>query len=47
MSKRLDAILSSTLVGILDKMNDLKVPKEDVINIFQDTNGQYVAIFYY
>ena len=44
--KTVDAIFSDTLVGILDKLNDLKVPREDVVNIFQNTEGQYVAIFY-
>ena len=44
--KTVDAIFSYTLVGVLDKLNDLKVKREDVVNIFQNTEGQYVAIFY-
>ena len=44
--KTIDAIFSDTLVGILDKLNDLKVTREDVVNIFQNTQGQYVAVFY-
>lgn len=44
--KTIDAIFSDTLVGILDKLNDLKVQREDVVNIFQNIEGQYVAIFY-
>lgn len=44
--KTIDAIFSDTIVGILDKLNDLKVAREDVVNIFQNTAGQYVAIFY-
>ena len=44
--KKLDAIISPTLVGILDKLNDLIVQKEDIVSIIQNTEGQYVAIFY-
>lgn len=44
--KTIDAIFSDTLVGMLDKLNDLKVQKEDVVNIFQNIEGLYVAIFY-
>jgi galactokinase len=44
--KKLDAIISPTLVGILDKLNDLTVQKEDIVSIIQNTEGQYVAIFY-
>ena len=46
-NKKLDAVFAGTLVGVLDKMNDLKIIKEDVVNIFQNNQGQYVAIFYY
>jgi len=46
-NKKLDAIFASTLVGVLDKMNTLGIIREDVINIFQNNQGQYVAIFYY
>lgn len=47
---KLDAIYSSTLVGILDELNRLEVQKENIINIFQsssgDTQGKFIAIFY-
>lgn len=39
-------MFSKTLVSILDELNRMEVPREDVVNIFQDTEGQYVAIFY-
>jgi hypothetical protein len=45
--KRLDAIFSDTLVGILDNLNNLNVTREDIVNIFQNTAGKYIAIFYY
>ena len=41
-----DAVISNTLVGVLDKLNDLGVKKQDVINVFQNRDGYYVAIFY-
>ena len=44
--KTIDAIFSGTIVGILDKLNELKVTREDVVNIFQNTKGQYIAVFY-
>lgn len=44
--KTIDAIFSDTLIGILDNLNDLKVKREDVVNIFQNAKGQYIAIFY-
>lgn len=46
MKKRIDAIFSDTLIGILDELNHAKVQREDVVNIFQNTQGQYVAVFY-
>lgn len=46
MEKKVDAIFSNTLIGILDELNHAKVQREDVVNIFQNTQGQYVAIFY-
>ncbi len=45
--KKLDALFADTLISVLDKMNDLQVNKEDIVNIFQNIKGQYVAIFYY
>lgn len=46
MEKKVDAIFSDTLIGILDELNHAKVQREDVVNIFQNTQGQYVAVFY-
>lgn len=43
---KLDAIISETLVGALEALNDLKVTKENIVSFFQDKEGQYVAIFY-
>lgn len=46
MEKKVDAIFSDTLIGILDELNQAEVQREDVVNIFQNTQGQYVAVFY-
>lgn len=46
MEKKVDAIFSDTLIGILDALNHAKVQRKDVVNIFQNTQGQYVAVFY-
>lgn len=46
MKKKVDAIFSDTLIGILDELNRIGVQKEDVVNVFQNTQGQYVVIFY-
>lgn len=43
---KIDAIFSDTLIGVLDELNREKVSREDVINIFQNNQNQYVAIFY-
>ena len=43
---KIDAIISDTLVGVLDSLNDLKVERKDIVNIFQNTVGQYIAVFY-
>lgn len=44
--KHMDAILSDTLRGITDSLNKEDIPREDVVSVFQNTKGQYVAIFY-
>ena len=44
--QRMDAILSDTLRGITSSINEENIPREDVVNVFQNTKGQYVVIFY-
>lgn len=43
---KVNAIYSELLVGVIDKLNELNVKREDIINIFQNNAGQYIAIFY-
>lgn len=40
------AIRSRTIREIVDKVNELKVPREDVVTILQE-NGFYIMIYYY
>lgn len=42
-----DAIYSEQLVDIIDELNRLKIPKDNVINVFQNKIGLYVAIIYH
>lgn len=44
--KTADALISQTLVSLLDKLKELNIPKEDMVNVFQNTEGKYIAIFY-
>lgn len=46
MDKRIDAIFSDTIIGILDALNQSNVVREDIVNIFQNKEGRYIAIFY-
>ena len=44
--KFLDAIITNQLVDLIDKLNTLKVEKQHIVQIFQNNEGKYVAIFY-
>ena len=44
--KTIDALISKTLVELLDKLRMLEVTKEDIVNVFQNAEGNYIAIFY-
>lgn len=46
---KIDAIKSKALIGVLEELNRLKVPRENVVNVFNDCqNGEsyYIAVFY-
>lgn len=47
MKKKIDALISKTLADLLDELNKEAVPREDVVNILQDTQGQWTAIYYH
>lgn len=42
----IDAIMSPTLANLLDEMNKLKVCKDNIVSIFQNSEKIYIAIFY-
>lgn len=44
---KIDAIISEKLVDLITKLNEMPVKKENLVTIFQNTMGQYIAIFYY
>lgn len=43
---KIDAVISRTIASIVDKLNNLKVERQNVINVFQNKEGYYIAIFY-
>lgn len=44
---KIDALISSTLADLLDVLNREKVPRENIVNILQNTQGQWTAIYYH
>lgn len=44
--KKMDAIIAPTLTGVIDKINNLGITKNDVVNVFQNDSGSYMAVFY-
>lgn len=46
MEKKVNAILSDTLTGLIETLNARCVKNEDLSNVFQNNKGQYVAVFY-
>lgn len=44
---KIDALISSTLADLLDVLNQEKVPRENIVNVLQNTQGQWTAIYYH
>lgn len=44
---KIDALISNTLADLLDVLNQEKVPRENIVNILQNTQGQWTAIYYH
>ena len=44
--KKMDAIIAPTLIGVIDKVNSLGIPRTDIVNVFQNDSGSYMAVFY-
>ena len=45
--KKLDLMKAKSLSALILELNKLGIGKEDIVNIFKDTDAYYVAIFYY
>lgn len=44
---KIDALISETLVELIESLNSRKVKKEDIVTVLQDISGQYIAIYYH
>lgn len=49
MEKKLDAIKSTSISTLILELNNLKINKEELVQIIppNETNNFYIAIFYY
>ena len=43
---KVDALKSVSLISLIDELNKIGVNKGDIINIFQNNNYEYIAVFY-
>ena len=46
MNKKIDALVAPTINKLIEFMNREVLKKEDIIQIFEDNKGNYIAIFY-
>lgn len=44
---KIDALISETLVELIESLNSRQVKKEDIVTVLQDKLGQYIAIYYH
>lgn len=44
--KQLDASIATELTNLITSLNEIGVKKEDIVTIFQNHSGQYVALYY-
>lgn len=40
-----DGIISSTFAGLVDELNKRNIPKEDIVSVFTNAQGQYLALY--
>lgn len=43
---KIDALISNTLADLLDVINKEQVPRDNIVNVLQNTQGQWTAIYY-
>lgn len=46
MERKIDALVAPTIHKLIEFMNREELKKEDVVQIFEDNRGNYIAIFY-
>lgn len=46
MEKIIQSLISPTLAAIMEKLHNEKVVREDIVNIFCNNEGKYVAVYY-
>ena len=46
MDKNVDDLVAPTINKFIESMNREVLKKEDIIQIFEDNKGNYIAIFY-
>lgn len=44
---KIDALISETLVELIESLNSRQIKKEDIVTVLQDKSGQYIAIYYH
>ena len=44
---KIDALISNTLADLLDVINKEQVPRENIVNVLQNTQGLWTAIYYH
>lgn len=44
---KIDALISETLVELIESLNSRQVKKEDIVTVLQDKSGQYIVIYYH
>ena len=46
MEKIIQSLISPTLAAIMEKLHNENVVREDIVNIFCNNEGKYVAVYY-
>lgn len=40
-----DGIMSYTFAGLVDELNKRNIPRESIVSVFTNTQGQYIALY--
>ena len=46
MEKKIDALVAPTINKLVEFMNRETLKKEDIIQVLEDSKGNYIVIFY-